>query len=238
MKKQLLSFLCLLTATSGFAQHLIVEEINGKRHQIDIDAETSFDKVIEAIYQHLEPKRHLGLTSNYDPILSTPAIELEFKTTQNSVLIRAAQSPKRQTPRDFYQYISDQEKHDLYYLLNVLANDSLIKINNSKNALKRVANRLDHLHPMQILTASINDPTLLSFLHKIRKRSFLWGDLADMFTNALNQEHSFNNILPHADEFANSIGLDPLYILPALHETDWEEFFAILFATHPVSPFK
>lgn len=147
--------------------------------------------------------------------------------------IRALKIPYRNSPRDFDLLPSREDYETIRYILDFLANSSLLTISYYQDSLQETAEKLDHLHPLRILAFICDDQELLYFLHKIRGRSFVWGDLFDKYCDSLNQESNFNNIHPHAKVFAQLIHIDSKHLTPFFKQRNWKEFFAILLETHP-----
>lgn len=203
-----------LFATPLAAERLVVEEPCGKQHVIEFHPATPFLDVLNSIKQYLPPKEAL----NQNP----------------SLVVRPLKAPSLNAPRDFYTQITEQERRDIRYLLDYLAHSSLFSISTSKKSLQKIAKQLDHLHPLHVLSVIYTDPELLSFLHKIRNRTLVWSELFDEYSDSLNEESNFGNIVSHAEEFANSIHIHPFHISSAMHERNWKEFFEILFEAHPM----
>ena len=136
--------------------------------------------VMETVHQNLSHE-----TESF--LLSSPTT-LEFTVKQEKMVIKAVKALTRQMPRNYFAFVNENEKKDIRYVLDILANSSLPYIVYSNNSLKKAVARLYYLHPLQILITICNDQELISFLHKIRGRDLIWKDLFETYSKTLNRK--------------------------------------------------
>lgn len=182
----------------------------------------------------------LGIRRKDDKyILETQDYNLEVEVEHNplQLVVRQLDEPisfeKKEVsgPRDFYTQMSPKDKSELYYILDTLANNSILSITYNRKSLEAAGLRIDHIHPLQALFEIFTDPKLKTNIKKIRQRSLVWNAISQDYAKELSIEHTkYNNVLPHLEYFATNIGVDIATLSAAAHKTDWVHLFELLIA--------
>jgi hypothetical protein len=149
------------------------------------------------------------------------------------VIARAA---KNNPFRDYNVPVTKSEKDDLTHIVHTLARSSLAKLGTSKSSLKKVGDRIDHLHPLRFLTIIFTDEELKADIRVIRTRSWVWDTFFEGLADSLQEESKNNNILPeYIEDFSKNVGIDPNLITPSIQARKWKELVNILIDKVPRS---
>lgn len=127
------------------------------------------------------------------------------------------------------------EVADITYLLRTLANESLVKLKGKESTLKKVGDRVDHVHPFNFLYCVFSNEELKVCIRNIQGRSWVGKSFIDGLTSSLAKENSTGNLLPFAQDFANRLNIDVNIILPTLQAGQWDKFVDVLIKTIPRS---
>ncbi len=162
-------------------------------------------------------------------ILSISTLHAETEDDQPFTL-NFRQSRALHSPRDYHLRMTAAEKEDLRYMLDILANYSMISIGFKKFSIEAAGNRIVHIHPLRTFIEMLNDPENNVNLHKIRLRSTIWNSMSQTYWDVLEQENGYGNVLIHVRDFSAALNVDSSYLQPTLQEGDWTEFFELLLA--------
>lgn len=135
--------------------------------------------------------------------------------------------------RDYYAPLTQDEKSDIGYIVKTLANESLIKIKNKESTIKKVGERVEHLHPFQFLYCIFSDEEMKVGIRNIQGRSWVGRGFIEGITSSLKKEHAVGNVLMYAEEFAQSLNVDVNIIKPYLEAAKWDKFVDALIKNVP-----
>lgn len=133
-------------------------------------------------------------------------------------------------PRDYHFHMTPVNKKDLKYMLDILANYSMVSIGFKKNSIEAAGNRIAHIHPLRTFIEMLNDVENNINIHKIRARSVIWETISARYAEALDEEDSFGNVYPHTKDFSREINILPTAIQSTVQKRNWIEFFDLLLA--------
>lgn len=138
--------------------------------------------------------------------------------------------------RDYHRPLSHGDRQDIHYIVTNLANNSMINIMFSKNALERAGDRIDPVHPLQFLLCVFTSEEMKAGIHNIRGRSLLWKDFYNGLTESLQNESVENNLEQYIPDFAHKLKLSPALLQPSVTGRRWNEFLDVLFTHIPRNP--
>lgn len=131
-------------------------------------------------------------------------------------------------PRDYETRMTDSEKMDLHYILDTLANSSMMTIGFKKKYVEQASSRIAHIHPLRIMIEMLNDPINNVNLHRIRQRSMIWSALSEQYAETLDEENNLGNVMPHLFDFCHELNIAPSYVQAAFEKAAWDEVFELL----------
>ncbi len=216
---------CLLTAMKLIADPVLIESEAGANYAVDVDCEDSFRNVI----QHISDCVQLVETGAEDA---------------NGILIKKLASGPMSVKlnkdekggRDYSLLPTEQHQADMIFILTTLADSSLIKIKGSESSLKRAGNRINPIHPLQFLMFIFTNERLKVAMVNIQGRSWVWKEFLKGLTNSLKEESALGNIMPFAEEFANTVSVPSAIILPIMQSEKWENLIDALIKHVPRQP--
>lgn len=135
--------------------------------------------------------------------------------------------------RDYWAPVSEVEKEDLSYIINLMGMGSLTKIIKSQSSLKRAGKRIDHLHPFNFLLTIFLDDEMTVSIHAMKSRSWVWDEFLSGVKGSLETEAKNGNLLAYVDDFANQLQVSAELLLPSIEKQDWTELVKVLLKALP-----
>lgn len=127
--------------------------------------------------------------------------------------------------RNYHAKVTAQEKKDIEFLVVHMAWDNPKKLWDYENEMNKAGERIMHLHPLKFLEAICTNEKLCAGLKAIRERNILvWPNFSKGSVKTLREEHKYNNVIPHIEEFANTIGVNVKFLIPLAKKEHWEDF--------------
>jgi hypothetical protein len=187
------------------------------------------DKFVDVVQYLVASSNECSIPDSRDPIQK---MTLDVTVDQNHILVRAAK--KQSSSRDYSVPVTADEKADLAYITSTLGRSSLAGIASSKSSLKKAGDRIDHLHPLRFLMTIFTDEELKADISAIRSRGWIWDKFFDGLEGSLKDESKRDNIRPEfIEDFANTVGINPGLIQPAIQEKRWKALVNILIDAIP-----
>lgn len=218
-------------STLSYSQQVILESSLGQSYVMEIAPENSFKDVIDSISQGLLIAESQALDTAGESLETIPELNhiegFKIYVASNNALIAKAVS-KSHPQRHYHTPPTASEKADIAYIVNTLANMSLLKIKGEESSLKRAGDRIHGVHPLQFLTHVFTNEELKVSMRNLKGRSWVWKEFLSGITDTLKYEHSQGAILPHSKHFANKIEVDINLILPHIQNGKWDKFIETL----------
>lgn len=240
----------LLTALSSTslmlaAHHVAIENSQGEAFILPVHPEDTFADVMDSI----QAFRNDGLVPIEEEFftleVSIPAknffatekfsknAKKVFKNNDAGAGASPQSSPPQPLSRDYGAGISPQEAADVTFILKTMANSSLPKIKSAESALKKAGDRIAYIHPFFFLSTIFSNEELKVCIRNLHGRAWVWKEFLRGIVDSLTEEHAKGNVLPFVDDFAASIHVDPIMILPILQAARWERFVNTLIEIVP-----
>ncbi len=206
------------------AKPLQVVNSVGEKIEIDIQATDSFLDVMAWIESYCQS----------EPVTAESATRTEmnwdWSVSPAKMSVRA-----KKAFRDYDVPITKEDKKNLAYIVNTLARDSLLSIGTSRSSIKKVGDKLEHLHPLRFVMIIFTDEEMKAGAHAIRDRGgWIWDGFLGGITRSLTDESARQNVKEeHIRDFAKVVGIDADLILPPLQQERWKDFVDILIDNIP-----
>ncbi|MBJ7449738.1 MAG: hypothetical protein JHC93_05205 [Parachlamydiales bacterium] len=229
----ILSSIC---ATHLIAQEVTITTCNGENFILDISPQERFWDVTEKIDGFFtESKIAEGLL--FEIGAEEPPFQ-EFYAANGENNFRfytaAIDQPVEHYPRNYYVTANAEQKKDIAYIVNTLADKTLPKILMSKSSLEAAGERISVIHPLQFLITIFTDEQLKVGIRNIKNKPIVWKDFFGGFRDSIDEESKIGNILPeHIENFAKTLNLDPALIAPSIENRRWEELMDKLITLIP-----
>ena len=179
----------------------------------------------------LEPNHRLGDVLEYADsyFYSTDSIQPAQANYDLRVSTMGVTLSPKKTWRDYNIPVSKKEKQDVAYIINSLSKDSLVSLAKSRSSIKKVGDRVEHLHPLRFLMTIFTSEELKAGIHGIRDRSWVWDEFCSGLIDNLKEEFSHQNLKDeYVLDFAERVKIDPNLITPSIHQGQWKQFINIL----------
>lgn len=130
-------------------------------------------------------------------------------------------------PRVFKESLDSEEHDALKYILENLAQKSLLKLLTIQGKLKERGARLDHIHPLAFFMGIMSHSNLRdNFIQLRNKGNKAWKEFIKGAVDSFNTEKRGSNINDHhIERFCEKAGKDPHFIRHLMHTENWDEFF-------------
>ncbi len=134
------------------------------------------------------------------------------------------------THRDYERGISADERKQIRFIVDTLANNNLASIWFAQDDLNAAGDRISHMHPFRFLECLFADPQVRKGVLKIRQRRLVWSNFYEGIRGSLSAEaHRHNLQAEHIAAFAHSIHQDPHWMTSLIAHHQWEQFVEELF---------
>ena len=132
--------------------------------------------------------------------------------------------------RSYHNALSSAERADIKYIINTLANKSLIQLGLMKGSIDSAGDRIDHIHPLRFMEGIFTDEVCNVGIRNIKKRGgWVWSDFMSNTVSNFEEEMNHDNFHPdHVRDFAKKIKLDANLLLPLVEERKWSQFVETL----------
>lgn len=223
--------LTLTLPLSLIATEVSVIGSNGEVAKFNLQPTDRFEDVIAYIDKNLEILE--AQNSEWESSQSSPhEIQLNLVFASNKIDVQA--SKKATASRNYWEPLSSKDTTDLTYILDTLAQASLLKIGKSKSSLKKAGDRIDHIHPLRFLLTIFSDEKLKADIHAIRDRGWIWSEYIDGLSRTLNQEAQAGNLKPEfVQNFASTLGVDYNTVMHFIQSKQWTGLVDNLINTIP-----
>jgi hypothetical protein len=228
----------LLSITLAFSPIFCAEvEVNteeGDHFIIEIAPEDTFISVLEQIDLLTERSEdHLSPPMVTDDFLDTPENKkYYFAIAFSDPEFNQIGPIGTRKPHDYRNYhvpISKDEKKNISYIVKTLSNKSLVKLLSLKSSLKKVGDKVNHVHPLRFLMCIFTDEELKAGIHNISTRGWVWSDFMKGISGSLSDEANRNNLGPElVVDFSQKVGIDHNKVIHHVNERRWEEFVKTL----------
>lgn len=207
----MIKFLFSLLMFFSDVQALVVRDPSGELFYYDITSEATLEEVVVAIQQERE-------------IYAEPLIDFMAARGNAKNISRSAVAA-----RNYNAPLKACEKDDIDYIVATLGLESLGKVAKEKPNLKKVGDRVDHVHPLNFLYCIFSDSKSRTCYHALKERSWIWSSFKDGIVGSLDQEARANNMKEeYVQDFATKLGIDAQMILPSIRNKDWNQFLKTL----------
>lgn len=198
---------------------IIINTVDGSTFSFNVEPQESFINVIEAIKQH-------------ENSLSETQVFIAISPNQITATTGYAVKGK---PRNFWTPLTAKEKEDITYILRTLANETLLKVNSSKAALKKAGDRIDHIHPLRFLTFIFSNDEMIVCMRNLQGRTWVWSEFLEGTVESLKNEYGIGNILDeHVQELIRQAKVpDPGAIHSLVHSQSWGSLINTLISVVP-----
>lgn len=160
---------------------------------------------------------------------ASSASEVQTASFYECYDISAVSSAQGPAFRDFNTPIDPKEKKMIRNLICTLGNKPLGKIWKEQSSLRRIANKLSHIHPLRFLEYVFTEEEITMALANIIDRQYVWPHFTSIVFTSLDEESQRQNLLlEHVQLLAKTLRIDPNLIFPALQQQQWREFLLLL----------
>lgn len=227
--------LLLLIFSFGIISHLIA-------HENDFEIAISQEKKLKEVAQELT--FHFGNGISKEILFALDIDEPPSKDVKVRLIWDKAKDMRKHGqflgyPRDYYRGLSHEEQNDIRFIVNFLANHSILKIAAHRSDLEAAGDRIDQVHPLNFLAYVFCHEELKVCFHNIRSKGWVWGDFIGGLKESLMTEAKNSNMKDeYVRDFSKKVSCQgSLYpqIAPAVHEQNWNEFIHILMTQIPRS---
>ncbi|MEZ5315490.1 MAG: hypothetical protein R3E91_04695 [Chlamydiales bacterium] len=216
LEKWILILIIVLGST--YANEMVVNTRDGKTFLFEFDPSESLAEI---------QARITSLTKEaYFFMLSSESEFWKMKTEEHGNYLGS--------PRDYSSAVTLEEWSDIHYIVNSLANQSLIAIAFMKTDLEAAGNRIDHIHPLRFLMTVFTDEELKVGIRNIFGRGWIWHHFINGVKDCLDTEANIGNLKDeYVYHFASIVAIHPHKILEPIHEQNWDQLIKILLEEIP-----
>lgn len=240
MKKQMQSVLLRFLLIGGIVPQTIssniitIENASGEKIELGIDANDRFLDVLSQLQNYFQEDQFVN---NSQDIETSSPREASFLNSQWNLVVSHAgiilRAQKDQW-RNYQASVSKTEKGAIAYIVNTLAYDNLLTINDQKSSLKKKGDQIKHIHPFCFLRTVFLDEQMKVGIAAIRDRiSWIRDGFFDGIYGSLDEEADRKNLLPFVSDFAQSLNIKEELIKPSLEKRKWKDFINTLIDNIP-----
>lgn len=124
--------------------------------------------------------------------------------------------------------VTQQERDKIFKLISNMGTLPWPKLLLKKNAMEKLGDDIDHVHPMRFLGVIFSNPHLKYCMGEVEKSGLKWGRFIKGLSKKMKKNHEMGNILPHITGFAEETGVDPDQCYEYLIKKDYEGFVRYL----------
>lgn len=213
---------------------LVIESSFEQNIEMDVDLETRFGDVIDQVYSYLRSQNEECICPNENEELEPKCIRMQwsFEPSVGRISILAKQGDN--IGRDYGVIPTKSEKEDIAKIVKILAYDSLWSIGNQKSSLKKMGDRVDHLHPFRFLVTVFSNEESKAGIAAIKNQiGWVRDGFFDPLLSSLKAEGERQNLIPYLDDFAKNIKIDSAQLIPLLKKGKYKEFVDFLIESVP-----
>lgn len=183
---------------------------------------------MENFYMHGFMKRSLTTLIALMPLL-LGAQEFVIRVPAKTV-----SQPASAAGRDYSRPVSEREKKDIAQLVNTLGLEPLVKVASKHAELKKIGERIEHIHPLRFLACIFTDEQMKAAMQALKSRSWIFDEFMTGIKGTLDQEMSRDNLQPHQiHHFSGAVGLDLTHLAPHFESRQWEGLIHTLITKIP-----
>jgi hypothetical protein len=214
--------LLLCGVSDGHAVYVNTED--GETFIMDVDPRESIGELQDKVVA-ITPKKRAGMLIEI-PAEGKTGMGLDARTLGGFL----------GHPRNYSVEVTPEEKADIRFIVNTLANKSLISIALVKGELESAGDRIDHLHPLRFLMTIFTDEEMKAGVRNIRGKGWMWNHFIGGVKESLATETRIGNVrAEQIHNFSQIVKINPNLIIPALSQQKWEEFVDLLITHIPRS---
>jgi hypothetical protein len=226
-----------------FSHTIAIENKAGEQLEVEIDGNDRFVDVLDRIQSYLQDDRVSA---------ENQQIQWNLAVSHAGRVLRAKTESKR-----IYLFEQDKNtsafrdaKKSLAYIIDILANESILGIGKERKELQRRGDKLEWLHPLQFLEIIFTDEKNKAGFEKINTRkehlSWLGINVKEGFyagiIRGMQDEYENDNLLPWVDDFATTLGVNNKVKKALIEKIEekgkdkdkkWKEFVYILMDALP-----
>lgn len=201
--------LLLLSSFHLSGEQLMVYPSEGEPFIIEINPDDSVNELLSQIGHHTAHTSFINIPPNL------------AKSATNS-------------PRDYLQPVSTDEKQDIGFIVNTLGMSSVTKIAKNKSSLKNAGNRVNHVHPLRFLMTIFLDDRMKASMQALQKRSLMWDEFISGLKKSLIEESARDNMkVEFVQDFAITLKLSFEQVYPYIQQERWEQLVKALIQLIP-----
>lgn len=230
MKVFPLIFIFVMTHLFLNAKEVVVTPPCGDSFVLDVEPSTSFFDVVEQIEECLVEQ---DKAQDSEALILEGNKDISISYTLGFPGIFARKAKERNQPRNYGHLVTPEEKENIRFIILSLAKHSMAQLAKAESSLKRVGDKIRHIHPFRFLQCVFTDEELKVGLFAIRHKSLVWGEYYDGLKKSLNEESDFNNLVHFTSDFANNIGVNVNAIMPLVQTRQWSALVDVLINSIP-----
>jgi len=124
--------------------------------------------------------------------------------------------------------VQEWEVRIIKKIVNTLGEKNEIQLLFKKKELKKLGNKIYHVHPLKFLEAVFTDEKTAHSMREVEKNHFKWDGFMDGFSEKIDKELSSGNLLQYLSGFAATLSLDPKKLHEYAVNRDWKKFVRYL----------
>lgn len=144
-------------------------------------------------------------------------------------------APKEGPRRDYNILPTEQDKQNIKYIVKTLSTTSLLKLKGQEGALKKVGDRIDHVHPLRFLEVLFSNEEMKAYAHAVRGRTFfVWGEFFGGLKNSLQEESVRGNMTDaQIAQFSKNVGVPVASVQGLIKNRQWQQLYDTLLKQLP-----
>jgi hypothetical protein len=147
------------------------------------------------------------IAPSHDPLTSSVA---------KSNLVKKAEDPYEKLT------CSEIDRENIDEIITTLAKNGKLGLLFKQNHLKALGARIDHLHPLKLLSAIFSNPDLKSHMGDIFNDYFKRNGFMDGIGPSLTSNADQGNLNQYIDKFAQEVNVPAESLRPYFENRDWE----------------
>lgn len=197
-------------ASMLFGKEILLMDHAGEPAHLSVNSSDQFEHVIEDVSLYYKSAD----TGSHSPLC------LNLTITDDQMVVK-----QQNSGRNYHAKVTAHEKKDIEFLVTRMAWDNPKKLWDYEDDMNKAGDRIMHLHPLKFLETICIHEKLCAGLKAIRERNILvWPNFSKGSVKTLKEEHKLNNVIPHIEEFASTIGVNVKLLMPLAKKERWDDF--------------
>jgi hypothetical protein len=139
----------------------------------------------------------------------------------------AAETKKHPEARDYFAALKSNQKNDIRYIINTLANNSGLSLLFKKSSLERAGNRTGSIHPLAYLAFMFSDSEIKGQVKYIGNTA--WQRFVSSFGRSLSNSVKRNNMTDEMiKDFCEKTGISVKDAKPLIDNEKWWKLMDLL----------